>query len=179
MILKKGIGDHLRKSNPWENDIEYLEIIGDIHNHPFIKDLAQFKQHIYGNRLSHSYAVSYYSYKIAKRLRLDYRATARAGLMHDMFYYIPGEVSFSRGNHLTNHPKIALMNARAMTMLTEKEEDIIVKHMWLVTMALPKYRESYIVTMVDKYIALEECSLPLAKRGIRFVRNRFRRYRVN
>ena len=37
-----------------------------------------------------------------------------------------------------------------------EEKDIILKHMWPVTIKLPKYKESYIVSSVDKYCALAE-----------------------
>ena len=38
----------------------------------------------------------------------------------------------------------------------QKEKDIIVKHMWPVTIKFPKYPESFIVTFVDKYSAIQE-----------------------
>ena len=43
-----------------------------------------------------------------------------------------------------------------ITDLTEKEQDIILKHMWPVTLILPKYKESFIITFVDKYCAIQE-----------------------
>ncbi|MDK6232832.1 HD domain-containing protein [Aerococcus sanguinicola] len=150
-----------KHTRPWESDSDYLELVADIKDHQFIKDLERFPQHIHGNRMIHSFQVSYKSYKIARKLGLDYRSVARAGLMHDLFYYMPGELSFSHGNHLSNHPYIALQNARALTSLNPIEEDIIVKHMWLATAALPKYRESYVVTMVDKWVACEDFAYPL------------------
>ena len=38
----------------------------------------------------------------------------------------------------------------------KKEQDIIKKHMWPVTLALPRYKESYVITLVDKYSAMKE-----------------------
>ncbi|MHC9000559.1 hypothetical protein [Enterococcus bulliens] len=43
------------------------------------------------------------------------------------------------------------------------ERDIIIKHMWGATIAPPKYKESYIVTMVDKYCAIKEAATPVTK----------------
>ena len=40
--------------------------------------------------------------------------------------------------------------------LNNIEKDIIEKHMWPLTLRLPKYKESYVVLMVDKYCALFE-----------------------
>lgn len=148
------------QSRTWEKDTAYLNEISDIQDHPFVESLAIFKQHVNGNRLTHSYLVSYYSYRLARKLGWDARACARAGLLHDLFYYYPGDVSFSNGGHLRNHPKIALINARLVTDLTPIEEDIILKHMWLATTALPKYKESYIVTFVDKYVAMYDFIQP-------------------
>jgi uncharacterized protein len=144
----------------WEDDKEYMAIIADIKDHPFVTDLAYYKQHVHGNRLTHSYLVSYMSYRLAKNLNWDYRACVRAGLLHDLFYYVPSEVTFSKGSHLRNHPKIALMNARIVTALSDVEEDIILKHMWLATPEFPKYKESYLLTFVDKYIATEDFVKP-------------------
>lgn len=148
------------KKGVWEEDRDYLAEIADIKDHPFIQDLALFPQHVNGNRQTHSFMVSYYSYKIAKVMGWDARAAARAGLLHDLFYYTPGEVRFSKGNHLRNHPKIALINARLVTDLTPLEEDIILKHMWLATAAFPKYKESFVVTFVDKYVAVDDFVRP-------------------
>lgn len=161
----------------WEDDSEYMQIIADIKDHPFVTDLAYFKQHVHGNRLTHSYLVSYMSYKVARSLGWDYKACARAGLLHDLFYYVPGEVTFSKVSHLRNHPKIALMNALVVTDLSSVEEDIILKHMWLATPHFPRYKESYLVTFVDKYIATEDFVKPsLANLSQRQIMKSFRNF---
>ena len=61
-----------------------------------------------------------------------------------------------KGLHAFTHPKTAYKNASKLFALNEKEKDIILKHMWPVTIALPKYKESYLLTLVDKYCALNE-----------------------
>ena len=40
--------------------------------------------------------------------------------------------------------------------LNKLQTDMILKHMWPLTLKLPRYRESYILTLVDKYCALSE-----------------------
>ena len=60
------------------------------------------------------------------------------------------------GYHAFVHPKIALKNAVKLYELNEKEQDIIIKHMWPVTLAMPKYKETWIITLVDKYSAIQE-----------------------
>ena len=49
---------------------------------------------------------------------------------------------------------------------TDKEKDIIEKHMWPVTVAFPKSIEGFILTFVDKYCALSESFEILKPSGI-------------
>ena len=81
------------------------------------------------------------------------------GILHDLFLY---DWRHSKkklnldGLHAFVHPKIALKNASKLFLLNDKEKDIIVKHMWPVTFfSLPKYKESYIITLTDKLSALK------------------------
>ena len=58
--------------------------------------------------------------------------------------------------HAFTHPKEALKQALTITQLNDKEQDIIKNHMWPVTPKFPKYKETYIITLVDKYSAVAE-----------------------
>ncbi|VHD76130.1 2',3'-cyclic-nucleotide 2'-phosphodiesterase [Streptococcus pyogenes] len=80
---------------------------------------------------------------------------------------------FNKG-HAWVHPRIAVRNAKKLTELNKKEEDIILKHMWGATIAFPRYKESYIVTMVDKYWAVKEAVTPLRQKwsNRRFLRRK-------
>ena len=60
------------------------------------------------------------------------------------------------GLHGFTHPKTALKNAEALFDLSNKEKDIILKHMWPITITLPNYIESYVVTFADKFCAIQE-----------------------
>lgn len=156
-----------KESYFWEADLEFMACIDDIKDHQFVLDLKYYSQHVHSTRYVHSFTVAYYSFLIAKRLGWDEVSTARAGLLHDLFYYHQGEVTFSKGTHLRNHPQIALINARIVTDLNPIEEDIIIKHMWLATSAFPNYKESYIVTFVDKYVAVDEFARPSMRQVMR------------
>ena len=70
--------------------------------------------------------------------------------MHDLFF------QEKQANMFRKHPKVALKNASIIFNLHEIEKDIIVKHMFPATIAIPKYKESWIVCFVDKVIALNE-----------------------
>ena len=78
-------------------------------------------------------------------------------MLHDLFLYDWRKRENGRkGLHAFTHPKSAYENASNLFDLNEKESDIILKHMWPVTIKLPKYKESYILTLVDKYCAMNE-----------------------
>ncbi len=51
---------------------------------------------------------------------------------------------------------MAYDNARKITELNKIEKDAILKHMWPCTLVPPKYKESYVLTFVDKTCAVME-----------------------
>lgn len=141
------------------NDKEYMEIVKDIINNETVAKMKNYRQHYDINTFEHCLNVSYISYRICKKLKLDYKSMARGAMLHDLFLYdwrnSKKQLNLD-GYHAFVHPKIALENASKLYNLNDKEKDIIVKHMWPVTLALPKYKETYIITLVDKYSALQE-----------------------
>ncbi|MHC9536927.1 HD domain-containing protein [Dellaglioa sp. BT-FLS60] len=149
------------KKDSYLDDELYMSYVGDLLAKPEVQRLSEYTQHHFSTRLEHSISVSYDSYRIAKKLHLNAKATARAGLLHDLFYYDWRTTKFDRGTHAWIHPRIAVRNAEKLTSLSDLEKDIIIKHMWGATVAPPKYPEGYIVTMVDKYEATSEVSSPL------------------
>lgn len=154
----------MRTPNEWKSDAQYVAIVKDLLAQPAVQKLANYTQHHHSNRLQHSIAVSYDSYRLAKRMHLDYRSIARAGLLHDLFYYDWRTTKFDLGSHAFIHPRVALRNAEKLTNLNAKERDIILKHMFGATLALPKYMESLIVSLVDDYEAEHEFFSPLRVR---------------
>ena len=122
----------------WQNDEEYISYVSDLLEKEEVQRLGEFVQHFHSTRLDHSISVSYYSYKVAKKWQGDARATARAGLLHDLFYYDWRTTKFDEGSHAYMHPRIAAKNAEKITTLSDLERDIIVKHMWGATIAFPK-----------------------------------------
>ena len=139
------------------NDEEFQEIIADIATNDTVLQMKNFRQHYDTNCFEHCMHVAFYSYLLCKKYHLDYHAAARAGMLHDLFLYDWRIKDSSRkGLHGFTHPKCALTNALALFPLNKKEQDIIVKHMWPLTIKFPKYKESFIVTFVDKYCAIAE-----------------------
>ena len=134
---------------------EFIECIKDIIHLDEVKELDNFVQHCNTSRLQHSLNVSYYSFLWAKRKGLDYKSVARAGILHDLYLYDWRQVETEQ-HHAFHHPKEALKNAEMLTELNEIEKDAIVNHMWPLSEAFPKYKESYILSWVDKYCAVAE-----------------------
>lgn len=143
----------------WQTDPQYLEYVADIlENEEFMK-LHQITHHHVTTRYNHSLFVSYVSYLIGKGLGADLRSLARGSLLHDFFLEDRQEIEkMGIGSHNAVHPLLALKKAKSIFELNAIEEDIIVKHMFLCTMrcGFPRYLESQIVTIADKYCSIYE-----------------------
>ena len=138
-------------------DKEYIEIISELLKNEKVLKMKQYRQHHNISCFDHCLFVSYNTYLICKKHRLDYISAARAGLLHDLFLYDWRKRENGRkGLHAFTHPKEALRQALTITELNDKEQDIIKNHMWPVTPKFPKYKETYIITLVDKYSAVAE-----------------------
>jgi uncharacterized protein len=141
---------------------EFYIIIHDILSNEHFQKLKKFFHHN-SSIYDHSLSVAYISYKIARTLSLDYTSVARGALLHDFYLYnwrenkYPGKLQGLK--HGRRHPKVALANARTHFKLNKIEEDIIVKHMWPLTFSVPRFRESFVVTVADKYCASKEYSV--------------------
>lgn len=135
---------------------EFKECIRDLSENEIVQSMDRYIQHGDVTCLQHCKTVSYRSYLVCKRLKLDYRSAARGGYLHDFFLYDWHIPNSHVGLHGFTHSKISLRNAEKHFELNEVEKDIIVKHMWPLTLKLPKYKESYIVLIVDKYSSLIE-----------------------
>lgn len=140
-------------------DEEYKKIVAPImKNEEFVSSMENIRHHD-STRLNHMLKVSYKSYKIAKLLDLDYIDVARAGLLHDYYLesvYEQKTIKDKISLYTVNHPKEAVDNAKKVFGLNEKEEDIIRAHMFPVDVKVPKYAESWIVSLVDKSVSTAE-----------------------
>ena len=139
---------------------EYYEFVKDLLDSDVVNEMKKFRHHYSTTCFQHCLNVSYYNYLICRKFGLNYKDAARAGLLHDLFLYDWREVEKKQGEkaHGFRHPAIALDNAKQHFDIDKREEDIIIKHMWPLTLKLPKYAESYVIVAVDKYIAICELS---------------------
>ncbi len=109
---------------------------------------------------SHVLNVARYSIALSEKLhiRCSKRELIRGALLHDYFLYdwhIPDDENPHR-LHGFYHPGVALRNALKEYHLTEREKDIIRKHMWPLTVIPPGCREAWIVSAADKWCSLLE-----------------------
>lgn len=150
------IKSKLRSRADFASHIEYEKCISDLIQDETVRSMENYIQHSDITCIEHSIYVSYISYLICRYIGLDYRSAARGGLLHDFFLYDWHITKPSNGLHGFTHPYTALENANRVFDLNNLEKDIIVKHMWPLTVKLPKYKEAFIVAFVDKYCASME-----------------------
>lgn len=139
-----------------EADAEYYRIVLPLLREPGIQNLNSYIQHSDITLLHHVISVSYLTYRACKRLGLNYEAGARAGILHDFVTYDWHDPDPSHRLHGFRHPYFALANAKAITALSAVEENAIVRHMWPLTPIPPRYKEAWVLTLVDKYCATKE-----------------------
>ena len=144
------------KNNPINND-EFLSIIKELIDNKTVQEMKKYRQHYETTCFDHCYMVSYYCYLICKKYHLDYISATRAGMLHDLFLYDWRVRQPNRkGLHAFTHGKTACDNASQIFDLSQKEKDMILTHMWPVTMQFPTSIEGLILTFVDKYCAMSE-----------------------
>lgn len=146
--------DYLSKDN------NYKYIVSDIMDNENFLKLEKIPHHD-SSRLNHSIKVSYYSYKISKALKLDYKQTARAALLHDFYFDRTKDYDKVKDKvklYTTGHPADAVTNATKEFDLTIKEQDIIKTHMFPIDFRIPKYLEGWVVNLVDTCVSIHEFS---------------------
>lgn len=133
---------------------------GDILASDNFKKTREHIQHGNVTVNSHCVNVAKYSLAISKKLgiRCSEKDLVRGALLHDYFLYDWHEKIHRDRKKLHGfyHPGIALRNAAKEYKLTNREKDIIKKHMWPLTVVPPQCREAWIVTAADKYCSLLE-----------------------
>ncbi len=134
---------------------EFVQITKDLLGTEQVQSMAQWGQHGKVSCLAHSLFVATTAHKMAKRLGMDTVATARGALLHDLYLYHKRDRSAHSGIQCFDHPKIAAKNAAKITKLTDKEENIILSHMWPLG-AMPKSPEAVLVNLADTFCAVVE-----------------------
>lgn len=128
-----------------------------IANNPNVRRMDAITQHGDTSCLMHTFAVAYYSMRLAEKLhiKINERELLRGALLHDYFLYDWHDTKGHRLHGFT-HPGAALKNAERDFNLSSRERDIIRKHMFPLTPKPPATRESWLVCCVDKWCSLCE-----------------------
>jgi len=148
---------HFLHSTPQEKKqlkIQFIATAKPLFELPEVDSLAQYEHHRGKTRLDHVTEVAQLSFLWGQRLSLDGEAIIRGALLHDLFYY--DWLREGPRLHGFRHHNIALKNARKITSLSKKEEDIIKKHMWPLTVVPPRYMESWVVSLVDTFCSTRD-----------------------
>lgn len=135
-----------------KNEFELL--VKDIVENPNFQELDNELHHGI-SRYGHSYRVAEGVYKITKKLHFHYKEATRAALLHDFYFNYQLEENGEVKN-LVEHQSVALLNASKYYSLNDLQKNMIESHMFPMCRVLPKYKESFCLTIVDKIVALYE-----------------------
>ncbi len=135
-----------------EKDIEFNNIISDIIKSDKFITLKDENHHGI-SRLEHSLNVSKVAYRLSRKFKLKkIKDITRAALLHDLYNddELIGEIS------LIAHSKKASENALQYFNVNKRQLNAINAHMFPLSKTLPKYTESWMVTLSDKIVAIYE-----------------------
>lgn len=137
----------------------FFEYIKEIDSVSEVHEMKKYMQHGKLSTYSHCKHVSYNSYILAKKLKLniDYESLVRGAFLHDFYLYDWHTKNDGHNLHAFSHPKRAAQNASRSFELNPKEINIIESHMWPLTIRkIPKSKEAIVVCLVDKFCAIIE-----------------------
>ncbi len=141
-------------------EYELKKYANDIFESDNFKSTKEYIQHGNMSVQEHCINVAKASLYIRDRLKIrcNTRDLIRGALLHDYFLYDwhKSDKVNSHRLHGFFHPARALYNARKEYHLSPRQQDIIIKHMWPLTVIPPMCREAWIVTTADKYCSLLE-----------------------
>ncbi len=139
------------------------------------KSTKNYVQHAKISVFTHTVMVARYSVRFAEKLHIkcDMKSLVRGALLHDFFLYDWHKKKAKEigGLHGFIHPVIAEKNASEHFELSKRERDVIIRHMWPLTITrIPINKEGWIVSLIDKHCSLLE-TLRLARYNDQSVEN--------
>ena len=136
-----------------------LDCVADLMGSREVLSMRDIPHHPGCTCYEHSVFVAYIAYRLARRWGLDRRMAARCGLLHDLYLYNARLPGTHPGSQCFDHPVAAARNASALCGgLSDKEENIILSHMWPLAKTFPHSREAAVVNLADKFCATLEVS---------------------
>ena len=82
----------------------FVNCVRDLLDSPEVQSMRALPHHPGTSCYEHSVFVAYVSFRLARRWGLDYRAAARAGLLHDLYLYDARNKPAYYGNQCFAHP---------------------------------------------------------------------------
>lgn len=149
---------------------EYYQIIKDILNNPEFIKRKNYVHHYQESVYDHCLRVSKDCFKIGKKLHLNYKDLAIAGLLHD-FYDKPWQENQEKVPLLKKHGFVHAHQARLNAnkhfkkFMNSHIEEMIETHMFPLNKKIPRSKEAWILTIVDKADSLEFLMHPLVLMG--------------
>ena len=155
-----------KNKKDYQSDQDYYKIIKDILEHEEFQKRKEYQHHGKISVYDHSLSVSYLAYKISKKINIiDSESVAIGGLLHD-FYYEPWQTRTDKQPLLKKHGFVhaneALQNSKKYfpNHMNQKIENIIERHMFPLNKVPPKYKEAWLIVLIDKWISLEALKEP-------------------
>lgn len=156
--------DKVRKLNKVSKKVPQIKLLeqygAEILESPNFAKTSGFMQHGRMSVRQHCINVAKCSIAINEKLGIHCkkRDLIRGALLHDYFLYDWHDKDHIKPHRLHGfyHPGVALSNANKEYVLSKREQDIIKKHMWPLTVKPPLCREAWVVTTADKYCSLLE-----------------------
>lgn len=107
---------------------------------------------------NHVFHVAFVAMNIADRLNMevDELALANGCVLHDYYLYDYNKQGIKRYLHGNRHPYIAFKNAYRDFPIGQKEQTMILSHMFPIFMYPVMNKESLILSVADKYCAIVE-----------------------
>lgn len=132
---------------------EFESILKPYLEHPKVLEMKNYSHHGI-TRYDHSYRVAYHTYWFTKKFHFKYKSATIAAFLHD--FYLDEVDDETNHKKWINHPYIASYNAEKYFHINKLEKDIIEKHMFPITIRVPKYKESWVVDIIDDLMAIVE-----------------------
>lgn len=171
--IKKIINKKKLKEEEFNEWYSYVEEI--LLNKEFQKRKL-FYHHSHITVWEHSINVSFSCYLVARKFKLDKKVSAIAGLLHDFYPYawiydeklaeIDNGIYVSKigkknkffKQHGFTHAEEATQNYLKYFYYLQnvKITNSIKRHMFPLNIVPPKYKEGYVLTLVDKYISIKD-----------------------
>lgn len=148
--------------------VEFYEIIEPLLIQSEMQKRKEYPHHINESVYAHVLRVAFDCYKIGKKLHMDYKSLAIAGILHD-FYEKPWQYSNEKKpllqKHAFTHAKEAVLNSKkyfGTEIVTPKVESIMITHMFPLNKKIPRSKEAWLLTLIDKADSIDFILHPIA-----------------